>query len=606
MCGIAAIFGPGASGDVSLAAGKAAAMDSLARRGPDGRGEWSCARTGEAWMGHLRLAVVDLSSGGAQPMATPDARFALVYNGEIYNAAALRSELKHAGASFASTSDTEVLLHALRTWGVRDAIERLRGMFAFALWDARTRTVHAAVDHAGMKPLYWAVEGGRLFVASTVDTVRALGATARGVDPVSVSHVLCHGYIPPPSSIWRGVFRLAPGTAMSWRVGDENPSVWRHWEPPTETRGSGTPWESIWEPVVRDHFESDVPVGLLLSSGLDSTAVALGSVRSGRRPKCVTLGLSGMDDESPAAARTAAAMGLEHASAEVDGSDVPGLIARAAEAFDEPQAYGALLTMTAVAGAARERAKVFLSGDGGDEALAGYTWHREPPPAAGARDTHAQQRAAERVALAEATGAERTVALDLLAKTSPLHAYAQRVHPLFHPAEAAALSGAAYGDDAYLAHLRESARPGLPWPRRAQAMDLMTFCAGSILPKVDRASMHVGLEVRCPFLDRRVLEWSLGRPREPEGAPPKSVIRAYLRAHVPGEVLTAPKRGFSLRTDWSAHEGTLRAGIAASRLVGDGVVRADWDRFCSPDAPYARRRVFALAMLAAWYERRRA
>lgn len=610
MCGIAAILGPGAASHAE-APRREAALRSLAPRGPDGQGQWSCDATGMVWLGHRRLAIVDLSPAGAQPMVSDDGALAVTFNGEIYNAPALRSELKARGAQFCSHSDTEVLLHGYRAWGIHSLIDRLRGMFAFVLWDEASRQAHAAVDHVGMKPLYYAADsasstGKTIRIASTADAVRALGATDHGVDRHALAHVLCHGYIPAPLTAWKGISKLAPGTAMSWRTGDERTSIWRHWEPPSERgQSSDEDFAPMWERVVGEHHQSDVPVGLLLSSGIDSSAVAVASSRIGQRPSCVTLALEGADDESSIAAQTAMRLGLPHASAALAADHVPALIDRAAAAFDEPQGYGALLTMTAVSPVARTHAKVFLAGDGGDEAFAGYTWHREPLTPAARPSTADERSQALRVASPDATPAQRHAALDTLAHTSPLHAYAQRVHPLMHPAEAAALFDTTFDDDAYLAHLREAARPMLPWPRRAQAIDLMCFCAGSILPKVDRAAMACGLEVRAPFLDRRVLEWALARPLAAgETAAPKSVLRRYIAPHVPDIVLSAPKRGFSLRTDWSAAEPELRRRIGASRLVKDGVLRAEWDRFAQPSVPYAQRRVFALSMLAAWYERR--
>ncbi len=610
MCGIAAIVGSGAArpDPAHDAAARLKALDRLAPRGPDAVGEWSCGLTGDAWLGHRRLAVVDLSPAGAQPMVTPDGSTAVTYNGEIYNAPTLREELRRLGHAFRSTSDTEVLLHGYAAWGIGGLLARLQGMYAFALWDARARSLHAAVDHAGMKPLFHAMHAERLFIASTADALFDLGVPGGGVNREALAHVLCHGYIPAPLTAWRAVGKLAPGTAMSWRPGGSPPTLWRHWEPPGETAGtSDHDFPALWESVVHEHLESDVPVGVLLSSGVDSTCVAVAAARRGSRLACVTLSLAGADDESPVAARTARRLGLEHTSAPLDASDVEGLIDAAAGAYDEPQSYGALLTMCAVARAARRHAKVFLAGDGGDEAFAGYTWHTPPlSPADRPTPLDELRRTSERVASPRATGAERAGALDTLARASPLHAYAQRVHPLFHPGEAASLLGCDYSNDDYLAHLREAARPSLPWPRRAQAIDLACFCAGSILPKVDRGAMAHGLEVRCPFLDRRVLEWAISRPVSPQerdGAP-KSLLRGYLAPHAPPEVLAQPKRGFSLRTDWSSVEPRLRDRIASSRAARDGLIRDDWRLFAASDAPYPQRRVFALAMLAAWWERR--
>jgi asparagine synthase (glutamine-hydrolysing) len=612
VCGIAAIFGTasGRGGDAWDGRARAAALERLSARGPDGQGEWVCDTTDAAWMGHRRLAIVDLSSGGAQPMATSDGAVAITYNGEVYNAPSLRRDLESRGVIFRSRSDTEVLLHGYRAWGIDGLLERVYGMYAMAIWDAAARTVHAAVDHAGMKPLYYAVRAGRLLVASTADAVRALGGGDGGVDRRALAHVLCHGYVPAPMSAWKGVSKLGAGTALRWRVGDPSPAVWRHWDVPAESSGaSAEEFGTLWERVVGEHFESDVPVGVLLSGGIDSSAVAVAAVRRGLRPACVTLGLNGAHDESAAAGETARHLGLSHVSAPLGASDVVSLIRRVASIFDEPQTFGALLTITAISPVARQHSKVFLAGDGGDEAFAGYMWHHPPLTARAVPSADERAAAARAVALAETAGSKRAAALEVLTATSPLHAYAQRVHPLFHPAEAAALLDVAYGDDDYLEHYRAASRPGLAWPRRAQAIDLACFCAGSILPKVDRAGMACGLEVRAPFLDRRVLEWAITRPvdaDEKAGGPGKGVLRRYLTPHVPAGVLTRPKQGFSLRTDWSSSEAEVRRMIAESAAVRSGLIRADWERFATVDSPYASRRAFALAMVAQWFEGRAA
>lgn len=568
-----------------------------------------CPSTGSAWLGHRRLAIVDLSPAGAQPMVDPVGGRALVFNGEIYNAPTLRAELEQSGAVFASRSDTEVLLHGYAAWGIHSLLDRLRGMFAFALWDAAHRTLVAAVDHAGMKPLFYSEHAGTLFIASTADALRPLLPEAPRPDGISLAHVLTNGCIPAPRTAWTGVSKLPAGSALAWKPGAASANIWRHWSPPSEAATGPQPrFEEVWEPVVAEHLLGDVPVALLLSSGLDSAAVALALTRAGARPASITLSLQGADDEAPAAAATAGHLKLPHASRQVDASDIPALLHTVSAQFDEPQSYGALLTMSAVCPVAREHAKVVLSGDGGDEAFAGYLWHRNAPGLQAHRPTTEERRTLESsIERADGNPSDRTAALNQLAAVSPLHAYAQSVHPLFHPAEAAALLGVGFDDDEYLAPFREASRPGLPWPRRAQAIDLATFCAGSILPKVDRASMAVGLEVRAPFLDRRVLEWALSRPvtadeREHPGI--KHEVRRYLAGHVPPAVLTRPKQGFSLRTDWSPAEPAVRRLIAESRLVREGLLRADWAAFARPDAPFAQRRVFALAQIAAWYERR--
>jgi asparagine synthase (glutamine-hydrolysing) len=581
-------------------------MARLSRRGPDGSGQWR-SPTREALLGHTRLAIIDLSEAGRQPMTDPLARIAVAFNGEIYNAAALREELEGAGCALRSRSDTEVLVHGYLHWGMEGLLRRLLGMFAFVAWDELRGECFAGVDHAGQKPLYWSSAGGALYLASDGDALRELLPHRLPLDSTGLCHVLCHGYCPPPRTVWRGMAKLGPGQALRFRPGDSSPVVWRHWTPPEEVRPAddGEAFEALWERVVEDHTVSDVPVGVFLSGGLDSTSVALALSRAGRHLPCFTLALDSAEDESPAAARSAAALGMPHARIPFGAQDLEETLGQVADSYDEPQGYGALLTAVAIARAARKHGKVMIAGDGGDEALAGYAWHR------GAAETRPDPRAGElggAVQRPEASGAVRGAALKALASLSFLHGHLQRVFPRFHPGEAAALIaplGARYDEHTYAAWAGEHDRPWLPMPRRAQRLDLMGFCAGSILPKIDRASMGVGLELRAPFLDRRMLEFGLSRPVEAgelDGAS-KPLLRGYLAGRAPAEVLSRPKQGFSLRLGGDVWSGRLPR-LREMRLVRDGLLHPEWESFVAPDAPYRASRIMLLCMIAAWAESR--
>lgn len=610
MCGIGAIFGPGAAraDDPGLLARRRAALERLAPRGPDGEGEWTC-DTGLAWLGHRRLAIVDLSSAGAQPMANEDGSLRLICNGEIYNAPALREQLEALGHRFRSRSDNEVLIHACEQWGARGALERVRGMFAVVLWDARDRRVFAAVDHAGMKPLVYAFHGDRLFLASTCDALIELLGEAPGLQPESLCHVLCHGYVPGHATVWKGVQRLGPGEALEWAPG-QRPRTFTWWSPGASGATTRGDFASLWHDVVREHLLADVPVRLLLSGGLDSAAVAAAVAEVGADIACLTLGLDRPDDESSVARATAEHLGLPWSTQTLGAADVHALMGRVAELFEEPQGYGALITMTAVAQAARSggACKVLLSGDGGDEAFAGYTWHREALSDPRPHDRRAALASA--VASPGADGATRWEALRALASLSLVHAHCQRVAPRMHPAEAAAIFAPLrprYDEVAYALPFASHDDPSLPWPRRAQRLDLLGFCAGSILPKVDRATMGVGLELRAPFLDRRVLEWALAQPVDPaerDAGGAKPIIRRYLVPRVPRSTQERPKQGFSLRTGGPELYDQMLERLRALPLVEDGYLCADWERFVAPDVPYRTQRIFTLTMLGLWHARR--
>lgn len=582
-------------------------MARLRRRGPDGQGVWT-SPSDLIRLGHTRLAILDLSERAAQPMTLGDrAPLALTFNGEIYNAPELRSRLKALGCRFHTTSDTEVLLQAFACWGLDAALALVRGMYAFILWDERERTLHAAVDHAGMKPLAFAASPDFFAAASDTDALREILDPKPAFDPLGLCHVLCIGYCPAPHTVWKGVSKLGPGQVLSWRPGRE-PVIRRYWSPPAFiAEESQSPFDRLWEKVIGEHLLSDVPVGLFLSAGTDSTAVALALSRIEAPVRCFSLGLPSRDDESLAALATAAHLGLRADRIDLADEDVPAVLQHAAAAFDEPQAFGALITQTAICRATRPHGKVMLTGDGGDEAFGGYIWHRQSPAPA---DRRWAPSLSVRVAQPDADASTRRAALDALASRSFIHAYLQSVMPRFHPEEAEALLaplGARYDDEVYAAWAAPLDAPSLPWPRRAQRLDLLTFCPGSILPKLDRASMAVGLELRAPFLDRRVLEWAVRRPPRIDEADPqrsKPDIRKYLTGRVPSEVLLRHKQGFSLRLGDSQPWSALMPWLAESRLVREGVLHPQWSGFIQPDTPYAESKRFALCMLAAWAQER--
>ncbi len=606
------------------------ALRLMRSRGPDGHGVWSCPATNLATLGHRRLAIQDRSPAGHQPMLSRDARVAISYNGEIYNAPSLRRELESLGSRFESRSDTEVILHAYQQWGTRGALTRLQGMFALVIWDTRPTLqgglpiAVVAGDHAAMKPCFWHFSNGTLSIASTADVARALLDDPPPPDPAALCHVLTLGYCPAPTTVWKGIRKLGPAQYFEWSPGRHAPEVRSWWNPPEAraheqslgTRSdaqtgdqTGAEFLELFTRVTNEHLLSDTPVSLLLSGGIDSSAVAAALAHSGVTLPCLTLGLSGDDDESTAAASTAVHLGMPHRTARLDASEIPQLLRTVARDFDEPQGFGALLTMTQVARATRAHGPVVITGDGGDEAFGGYAWHRtsSTTPAASALT---RSHLAAIVSQPNATADQRRAALAELATCSPTHAHLVSVMPRFHPAEAAALLAPLspeYNEETYAAWLAPHDRPGLSPIRRRQRLDLFGFCPGSILPKLDRATMACGLELRAPFLDRRILEWSLSRPESPDESAPagaKAILRRFLQKRVPPGVLTRPKQGFSLRVPMSDVLGSMLQTVAHSALVTQGVLCPDWRSYLAPDAPNAQGRAFLICALAAWWEER--
>ena len=644
MCGIAAILRSRAAPEWSES--HRARMDRtlthLSRRGPDGHGTHVTPHT---LLGHTRLSIQDLSVSAAQPMSIingeDNGSLTLIYNGEIYNAPALRTELQTNGRTFRTHSDTEVLLHAIDCWGHVEALSRVRGMFSFAAIRETNNGLHliAAVDPAGMKPLVWSLiddpeaRGEKLLViASDCDALRLLTPASPAIDIDAIRCMLSIGYIPAPHTAWTNIHKLLPGTMLEWSGGAcKPPVVMSYWQPPSETNLSHNEaaFAPMLEELVTEHLIGDVPVGMFLSAGLDSISIALALHNSGAdmsRIQACTLSDGDPSDESSDAVAFAHALGMPHRVIPFGTGDLLPTLRAAARRYDEPQGYTALLTATRIADAMRYAApdaKVVLTGDCGDESLGGYAWHRDAathplalanfqPPSRDVVAAHA--RLAASVARADAIDRDRQGAMVALGTLSFTHRYLARTFGGFHPAEANALIAPdmlASDFSSFTSPLASHDRPAMPMPRRAQRLDILGFCAGSIQPKIDRACMGVGLELRAPYLDRRMIEWGLTRPVDPSELTPgggKPSIRAYLaraieRAILPRHILDRPKQGFSLRLRDAAFE-SLRDVIAESRLVRDGVLAPTWPSYLTSQPDMRRTRLFTLAMLAAWYEAR--
>ncbi|MFK7883070.1 MAG: asparagine synthase (glutamine-hydrolyzing) [Phycisphaerales bacterium] len=612
MCGIAAIFSDtGLPRDVAEDPQWERCLNAIDRRGPDGRASW-LASSRHALLGHTRLAIVDPTERGSQPMVARDHSVAITYNGEIYNAPALRTELVSCGHAFRSTCDTEVLLRGWLEWG-EGVLDRLHGMYAFVIWDDSSRELTAAVDHAGMKPLYWKYESGQLYIASDADAVRALTRSDEAIDAITLRNVLILSCCPGPRTMWEGINKLEPGRVMQWQPVSA-PRVRRYWSPPESIDQSrlmnDTEFGSLFEQVVREHMFADVPVGAFLSGGLDSAAIVAAAVASGVRPECYTLSMES-NDESADAARVASRLELSHHIARA-GTGIDEDLDDFALAYDEPQGYSALLNATRISKLARKDLKAVIAGDGGDEAFGGYLWQRETGPNAWQHlpERSILKRQRESICRAvrspEADDETRKAARNVFGSTSFVHAYASRVFPGFHPAEAHALTesmGGSYDEDQSVDWLTVEDCPVLPHLRRVQRLDLVGFCAASILPKIDRAAMQVGLEVRSPLLDRRLLDLGMSAPilegeEDRTGDQSRPYLRNYVRNRLGTEFTKRPKQGFSLRVrtehaQWEQMASSIDAGL----LVKTGALRADWRRYVPRgDTPRLR----LLVMIDAW------
>ena len=632
MCGIAGLL------DLRRAerdpAGIAQHMaDAMPYRGPDGAGAWGDAKAGIG-LGHRRLAIVDLSPTGAQPMHSTDGRYVISFNGEVYNFRELRDELAAKGAAFRGTSDTEVMLAAFTAWGVTGATERFVGMFAFAVFDRQTRTLHLVRDRLGIKPLYWTLADGVLLFGSEMRALMAHPALRKEIDREAAAALLRYGYIPAPATIFRNVFKLPQGSILSIRP-DGEPAIAPYWDlsrvvsqaPRTGMTAAEAADEldALLREAVRGRMIADVPIGAFLSGGLDSaTVVALMQACSGQPVRTFTIGFrEEAYDESPYARAIAAHLGTAHTDVVLDENAALDLVGDIPSWFDEPFADSSQLPTYLVSRMTRQHVTVALSGDGGDELFGGYPKYR-------------MLDAVRRRTAWMPPGARMLAGSALRAMPEPMLTAGAR---FLDPGRAerlgekarrlAAAIAAANGDDAAdgvdavgaaSAGLILNAN-GTLRPRRLaqdqpdlvshmQAQDMFTYLPDDILTKVDRCSMAVSLEARVPLLDHRVVEfvWSLP-PALRRGGEPKELLKSVLSRYMPPSLVDRPKRGFSVPVgQWLA--GPLRgwaedllspARLASEGLLDVGGVRDLWHRHLSKREQNATA-LWNILMLRAWSE----
>jgi asparagine synthase (glutamine-hydrolysing) len=543
-------------------------MRTIAHRGPDGEGTW-CDPASGVGLAHRRLAILDLSDSGRQPMRSAGGRYVVTFNGEIYNFAALRSELTRLGHRFHSRSDTEVMLAAFEQWGISRALRRFRGMYAFAAWDAEQRELHLARDPIGKKPLYVHQSSGELAFGSELRPLWAWTGGVGELDPAGVRSLLEFGYVRAPHSICKGIRKLLPGELVTVRIapdGTLRSTSERTWQPRaaalTDRFTTNTPdeselveqLESLLAEAVELRMVADVPVGLFLSGGLDSALVAaLMRLRATTTVQAYTVGFDDPQfDETGAAQSVARYLDLRHEVIRVSEDEVIALVPELPAIYDEPFADASQIPTVALCRATRRHATVALSGDGGDESFAGYNRYVE-----GRRI----ERIARRVpgplvpiaaaALAQMPSAVQQPLLSALARRPVSADQAQKLLRVLRDPRIGALYGALLR--AWPVPPMRGPLPlvvELPEVRDVPTMRLADFegyLPDDVLVKVDRASMSIGLEVRSPLLDVKVVELALGLPPalhfDEWGG--KRLLRRVLERHVPRPLWDRPKAGFT-------------------------------------------------------------
>jgi asparagine synthase (glutamine-hydrolysing) len=553
--------------------------DTLAHRGPDDAGIW-WASDRRLWLAQRRLAVVDLSPGGSQPMHDRSGRLHLVFNGEIYNHRQLRTELERLGHLFRSSSDTEVLLEAYAEWGV-GCLGRLNGMFAFALYDERESRLVLARDRAGEKPLFYRHHQGRLWFASELKALLVDPALPRRVDLAALNQYLAYGYVTGADCILEGFRKLRQGEVMSYDLATDEVTCWTYWRPPgsaEEAASSTAQLEAELEALLRDsvrlRLEADVPVGILLSGGLDSsliTALAAEASPTPVRTFTITFPGHGSFDEGPHARLVADHFGTDHTALVAEPASLD-VLPRMARQFDEPMADSSMIPTFLVSHLIRQHATVALGGDGGDELFGGYQHYSSlmhlqsarrlvPRPA---RATLAS--VASRLLPLGFKGRNYLIGLGAGHQRSVAHC-----NMYFDAGSRARLVPALGRQGQCKLAAPELAKAVLvdghrPLAAQAMAVDFMTYLVDDILVKVDRSSMLTSLEVRSPWLDPRVLDFAFSSVPTAEkitATERKVLPRRLGRRLLPPEFDLQRKQGFSLPLDawfrgqWGDHVRTL-------------------------------------------------
>jgi asparagine synthase (glutamine-hydrolysing) len=608
MCGIAGIFG--GSGTTAERTARTMAA-TLTHRGPDDAGAWGNPEVPIA-LAHCRLSIVDLSPLGRNPMAWDGGRLWITFNGEIYNFRELRQELEAAGCSFRSQTDTEVILAAYDRWGLA-CVERLVGMFAFALWDGPRRRLWLVRDRLGKKPLYYSEAGNVLRFASELKAIVADPSVSREVDPAALRMYLRYGYVPSPFTIYSSVRKLPPAHFLIHENGATR--VERYWDPlafahadaPLSDAAAERGLESRLALAIRQRLIADVPLGAFLSGGIDSSlVVALMQEQSTGPVRTFTIRFDNPEyNEADHAAAVARHLGTDHHEQTCDDREMLTVVDRLTSMFDEPFADSSAVPTYLVSRVARELVTVALSGDGGDELFFGYPRYRFHAVSSSVLALPLPvRRAVARGARYLPTRRLRRIG-DVLASDDK-DAYARFV-TWWSRDDVVSLTGESAPQAPFYADA--VSRVGrLPRADRPGVLDLVSYLPEDILTKVDRASMAVSLEVRAPLLDHRVVEFALGLPRRLKyrDRSTKWILRRLLYKRVPPALIERPKLGFGVPlAEW--FRGPLRERMdsysAGPDLQDLGLdprpVRAMWSNF-KVGRSHRTDLLWQMFMLVAW------
>lgn len=616
--------------------------DALAHRGPDASGVMFDRDAGIG-LGHRRLSIVDLSERGAQPMWSKSGRYCISYNGEVYNAPELRVELEQRGwnVAWSGKSDTEIVLESIEAFGLREAIDRFHGMFAFALWDAQSRSLSLVRDRLGIKPLMYVQAPFGFAFASELRALLEVDSFRARLNRTALCSFLRYGVVPDDQCIVEHVCKVAPGTIVQLGGPRHEPSVIRYWSAQrVAADGLAQPFEGSDRDAIDElerlltrsvalRMRADVPFGAFLSGGIDSSTVVALMQRTASMPVqtfCIGNTVPGYD-ESAHAKGIAAHLGTEHHTLVADPSDMVALVPDIASRWDEPFADSSQVPTYLVSRLTRAHVTVALSGDGGDELFGGYNRHAWAPrlwaitdrmpsvakkPLSALRWLSADQwdRAFRAVGLGNTVRlpGDKLYKVAALADVDTPHALYERLRSQWLDPHSVILDPSPVGP-------RSKRRDfAAPFAEQMMLYDLVEYLPDDILTKVDRASMAVSLEARVPLLDHTVVElaWRFPRAMKIRGRKQKWILRQLLGRHVPPRLFERPKTGFGVPVgswirgplrDWAA-ELLDEKHLAKDAILDAGVVADAW---AAHDKGYGNhdQRLWAVLMFQSWWQANR-
>lgn len=639
MCGITGYLTPPATGfDAALPA----MMAAIAHRGPDSDGQWTDAEAGIA-LGHLRLAIVDLTAAGHQPMISPSGRYVLAFNGEIYNHAKMRAALEETGKApdWRGHSDTETLLAGIDLWGLDQTLSRAIGMFAIALWDRKDRCLTLVRDRLGEKPLYYGWQGKTLLFGSELKALRAHPDFRGEVARDALVEVLRHGHVGGDRAIYAGIAKVRPGEVVTLSLAEPEPKRALYWDGAALAAAPKPPRRSDEETVdaleallmdaVGQQMMSDVPLGAFLSGGIDSsTIVALMQHQSDKPIHTFSIGFhEARYNEAEFARGVAAHLGTRHTDLYVSDQELRDVVPRLPHIYDEPFADSSQIPTFLVSKLAREHVTVSLSGDGGDELFCGYGRYGHAVKLRRALDRMPGPLRALGAGAVRAlpAGALTTLLSPLIPTPQGKEPIGQRLHRLANYARQGDLD-ALHRAMVSVWRFPEAAVPGADQPphllttdlpprgdlseiERMMQLDMRSYMVDDILAKVDRATMAVALESRAPLLDHRVAEFAFALPEDMKlrGDASKWALRQVLYRHVPRDLIERPKMGFEVPIglwlrgglkDWAA------ALLDPARLTREGyfdarVIARLWAQHQSGRFNWGAQ-LWCVLMVQAWLE----